>query len=119
MGLQRNRRWYAYDNGPNVEELRAKRRSGVPFNQLTLDEQYNLAFLCVAHRANLMIFMTGVDRLVEGSLDRAHIGALLVPEMVSGSPGFMSFEALMNTTAESPQDARNVLPPTRGYQGSL
>jgi hypothetical protein len=105
-----------YDNGPNVEELRAKHRSGVPFNKLTPDEQYNLAFLCVAHRPNLMIFMTGVDGLVEGRLDRTHIGALLVPEMVSGTPGFMSFEGFMNTTAESPKDARNVLPPAQGYQ---
>jgi hypothetical protein len=83
-----------YDNLPNIEMLRAKRKSGIPLNQLTAEERYNLALLCGMSRPNLMIFMTGVDRLVEVTLNKADIATFLVPEMVSGTPGFMPLKTL-------------------------
>jgi hypothetical protein len=63
-----------------------------------------------------MIFMTGVDRLAEMPLNRTQIAKFLVPQMVSGSGDLMLFESFVNTTASSPKDARNVLPPSNGYQ---
>jgi hypothetical protein len=105
-----------YDGGPNIEELRARRRDGVPLDQLSPQEEYNLAFLCVMTRPNLMIFLTGVDRLVEVRLNRAEIATLLVPGMISDTRDFTCFDQLMNTTAKSPKDPRNVLPPPEGYQ---
>ena len=36
--------------------------------------------------------------------------------MVSGSSRRMSFEEFLSTTADSPRDARNVLPPAEGYR---
>src|SRR5262249_21494521 len=88
----------------------------MPIDELTPDDRYNLAFLCVMTRPNLMVFMTGVDRFVKTLLHKSQIATFLVPEMVSGTPGFMSFEAFSNTTAESSKDARNVVPPSGGYR---
>src|SRR5262249_49013455 len=78
--------------------------------------QYNLAFLCAVARPRLMVFFVGMDRFAEALLDKTQIAPCLVPEIVSGAPGVITFEEFMDTTVTSPKDARNVLPPPDGYQ---
>jgi hypothetical protein len=107
---------HIYDNTPNVDALRARYPSGVPFNQLTADEHYNLAFLCMMCRTNLMIFATGVIEFVEVALNKTQVATFLVPQMVSDHAGMISFADFLSTTAVSPKDARNVLAPQQGHR---
>jgi hypothetical protein len=88
-----------YENQPftslyrdQLDVLRAKRLSSLPFENLTLQERYWLAFMCWSLRPNLMIFMTGVEHFCERHLNKTDLAALLVPPMVSNIPVFMPFE---------------------------
>jgi hypothetical protein len=106
-----------YDNQPKdqLDALRAKRRSDVPFKDLTAEDRYWLAFMCSCVRRNLMFFMAGIDRFREEQLNKTALGALIVPPMVSNFPEFMAFTQYIETPCSAPGDARNV---TGGYRPS-
>jgi hypothetical protein len=111
-----------YDNLPplllnkaQLDALRAKRRSGVPFEDVAPQDRYCLAFMCCCVRPNLMIFMAGIDHFHEGQLNKAAMGALLVPPMVSNVVKFMPFSEYIEIPCSESRDARNV---TGEYQAS-
>jgi hypothetical protein len=111
-----------YDSHPfapiyrgQLDALRAKRRSDVLFKDLNPQERYWLAFMCWCIRPNLMIFMTGVDRLREVHLNKTTLGTLIVPPMVSNIPKLMRFGEYIETPCSEPGDARNA---TGGYHPS-
>ena len=57
-------------NSPRIDALRTKRRASLPFEDLTTEDRYSLALMCASVRRNMMIFMTGVDRLREVRLNK-------------------------------------------------
>ena len=106
-----------YDAFPGIEELRAKRREGRKFAELSEGDRYALAFQCSAARPNLMIFNAGVDWFWKIELTRDGLAKALVPPMVTGLPEIMSFEHYVNSTTHvDPKDARNVKGNPTGYQ---
>jgi hypothetical protein len=107
-----------YDHQPfkdQLDALRDKRRSGVPFKDLTAEDRYWLALICWSIRPNLMILMTGIDRFREQQLSKTALAALIVPPMVSNILKFMPFAEYIETPCSAPGDARNV---TGGYRAS-
>jgi hypothetical protein len=98
-----------------IDALRRKRRSSFPFESLAPEERYLLALMCSSVRRNMMIFMTGVDRLREVRLNKTPLADLSVPPIVSGSRRFMPFKDYIETPCLEPGDARNV---TDGYRPS-
>jgi hypothetical protein len=100
-----------YDNGRDMTSLRSKRQSGIAFEDLSLEERYNLAFQSGCVRSNLIVFTIGVDLFDVVELDRPTLAKLIVPPNVwypESSGEFVRFEHFMATTAKSSKDARNV-----------
>jgi hypothetical protein len=102
-------------NKDQLDALRAKRQSGVPFTDLAGEDRYWLAFMCWSIRTNLMIFMAGIDRFRDEQLSKTALAALIVPPMVSNIREFMRFTEYIQTPCSEPGDARNV---TGGYRPS-
>ena len=99
---------HLYDHARDIKSLRAKRREGVAFIELTPEERSGLASMCASIRRPLMIFAAGIDRFQKRFLTKPQIAVLVVPTMVLGRQEFMSFEAYMHTSVPDPNDARNV-----------
>jgi hypothetical protein len=109
-----------YDGREGVEALRKKRQTNVSMEKLPLVERYNLAFLCVSVRPNMMWFVTGIERFQEVDLDRTAVATLLVPPMVTPDlqGKLVPLTTYMDIPTASSDDARNVVCPPEGYQAS-
>jgi hypothetical protein len=100
----------------HLDALRIKRRSRLPFEGLSAEDRYWLAFMCWPVRPNLMVLMAGIDRFCEVELAKARLAKLLVPPMVSNILRFMPFDEYVVTPCSSPKDARNVTATPGSYE---
>jgi hypothetical protein len=110
---------HTYDGLPWIGALRQKRTDGVEFSNLPEEDRYALALACAFVRPNLMIFFTGVEQFREVSLNRAALGNVLVPPMVSPDLNgqFLNFDAFVALPPPAdPGDARNVDGNPANYQ---
>jgi hypothetical protein len=100
-----------YDNGRDINSLRDKRRNGIPFDELSKDERYNIAFQCVCVRVNLMIYMVGIEAFNLVKLNRVKLGRLYVhPNVWRDSGGrFHLFSHYIGTKTDEPNDARTLV----------
>jgi hypothetical protein len=95
-----------YNNLPGVAELRAKRRTGVPFKALPSSDRHQLASNCACVRGGLWMFLTDVEHFREERLTKSQIAPFLVPSNVSGLP-MMRFDDFMDTPSSGPDDPRS------------
>jgi len=103
-----------YANVPNIEAIREKRRTAVPFSRLSEPERDALATACRNCRPSLMHFFNGVIGFQLIPVNREYVGALWIPphawepQAQGRFVRFAQFEAIPPHT-ESPGDARNVI----------
>jgi hypothetical protein len=112
---------HSYDTGRDIVSLRAKRRSGIPLEDLSPDERYNLAFLCGCGRPNLILFTIGADLFDMIPLDRDAVAALFVPPNVwhpESNGQVVPFEHYITTHSARPNDARYISPTEKPYSSS-
>ena len=97
-----------YGVGQDMEALRTKRRSGIPFEQLSPDDCRLLASRCGGVRPNLLTYLSGIEGFDLVEIDRATLGALIVPPNVWRDSGgqFVPFSYYISTTTEEAGDAR-------------
>lgn len=104
----------SYDPWPGIDGLRDKRRRGVPFSDLTSDDQRQLAANCVDARRGLMMHLYGIVSFQEQHLTKSQIAPFLVPENVSGFPSMVRFDEFVETPSPDPDDARSENRPYTG-----
>jgi hypothetical protein len=107
-----------YDGGRDIAALRAKRSRGFPFDGLTPDERYSLAFQCAAVRQGMVRYLVGIKSFVEGRLTRSQLGNLSVPPIVwpeSRGIDVVSFRTYVSTQSAAPADPRKVDSGPREY----
>src|SRR5437868_3729337 len=68
-----------YDGGLNTDALRERRKAGLPFDDLTADERYTLAFQGAHVRQTLFVFFTGIEHFDLLQLTQEQLGKLIVP----------------------------------------
>jgi len=108
-----------YNNGRDIETLRTKRRNCTPFEELTPEERYNLAFQCACVKPNLIVFTTGTDVFDIVEINRNALAKLFVPPNVwwpTSQGQFFYFDRFMGTTSEDAADCRNVVLKEQSYQ---
>lgn len=100
-----------YENGRDIVALRNKRRAKIPFNELSNDEKYNLAFQCACVRTNLMCYLVGTEPLNLVQINRATLGGFLVPPNVwkESQDRFHPFSHYITTYTDEAKDARRVI----------
>jgi len=102
-----------YDNAPDIEALRVRRRNRTQFGELSPAERYNLAFQCAGTRRNLLVYLVSLDAFRLVALTREQIGELIVPPNIwhpDSLDRFVSFSDFMTKTrAQDPRDSRNVV----------
>ena len=116
-------RWaYSEIDSPNfarfydLPDLRAKRNSGVAFEDLTADERYSLAFQCANVRMPLMHYFTGITTFEEIPLAREELRQLHVPPVVWGGTNLtMTFWDYIKSKSDVPSDPRNMVASPSGY----
>jgi hypothetical protein len=99
-----------YDSGYGIPDLRAKRASGTPFEQLSEDERYNLAFQCGCVRQNLAVYLIGTDLLYITEINRQRLANKLIPPNIwypESAGRYVQFEEYMATKSDNPNDVRN------------
>jgi hypothetical protein len=106
-----------YDNGHGIKELRTKQSTGVPFDRLSEEERYDLAFQGAQVRQPLFIYLIGTDLFDIVEINRNVLAKFLVPSNVWESAG--RFEQYMATTSEEPNDARNVALKQQSYKAPI
>jgi hypothetical protein len=109
-----------YDNGYGIAELRAKRASGVPFDQLSEAERYNLAFQNACIRPKLLVYLIGTDLFDVVQMNREALAGALVPPNIwfpKSAGRFVRFEEYIETRGDNPTDPRNSL--TQGYKDPI
>jgi hypothetical protein len=106
-----------YDHGHGIAELRAKRATSVPFDQLSEAERHKLAFQNACVRRNLLVYLNGTGPFDIAEINREALAKLLVPPNVWESAG--RFEQYMATTSEEPNDARNVALKQQSYKAPI
>jgi hypothetical protein len=97
-----------YDGDPAIEQLRAKRNQGVPFDQLDQGERYCLAYWCFRVRPFLVAHMVPWRDFDLVQMSRKQIEAVYVPPNVWERRIFALFPDYMSTACRDPKDARNV-----------
>jgi hypothetical protein len=109
---------HLYGNDAAMEALRAKRRNNVPFDDLSTDERYEVAFMCACVRRNLFMFFVGIKSFDTVPLSRVELGDLWMPPSVwSASQGqWYRFADYIGTTTDEAGDARLVGAPAGGYK---
>lgn len=108
-----------YDNGRDIAGLRAKRQSGVPFEDLSPEERYNLAFQSGWVRNALVVYTIGAELFDVVDIDHSILAKFVVPPNVwhPASQGqFVPFEHFMTTTSPNPRDSRNATLRASYYQ---
>jgi hypothetical protein len=100
-----------YDRGHEISELRTKRTSVVPFEDLTAAERYNLAFQCALVRPALLGYLFGIESFDIVDIDREALSRLFVPPNVwRDSQGkFCPFSHYAGTTTDEVDDARTIV----------
>jgi hypothetical protein len=103
--------------GPAIDALREKRREGVDFAELTLQERYALASQCALVRSPLLPYFVGIERFDLATITRFQLGHLSVPPNVSQqSNGVLCpFSFYINTPTNEVGDARFVTAPPQAY----
>jgi hypothetical protein len=105
-----------YDNGHGIKELRTKRSTAVPFDRLSEEERYNLAFQGAQVRQSLFIYLIGTDPFDIVEINRNMLAKFLVPPIVSKIENYVPFEQYIATTSEDLDDARNVTLKRQSYE---
>jgi hypothetical protein len=110
-----------YDHGHDTTSLRDKRRNGVPFEGLTEDDKYSLAFRSSLVRVNLMPYLAGIEQFALVEIDRAQLGKFLVPPNVwRDSQGqFYPFAHYITTTTNEAGDARTIAIDPKDFRPSV
>lgn len=96
-------------NGPDLPDLREKRKSGVPFEELSPDARYSLAFQCASVRANLMAYFTGITAFDLVQLSRRELGDLIVPPNISNGQ-WVSYRGYIGNQRDEPDDPPASMP---------
>lgn len=110
---------HCYDNGRDIKGLRAKRRSGVAFEDLSPEDRYNVAFQSGQVRNALVLFIIGAEIFDVIEIGRSTLAKLFVPPNVwyPESQGQLApFGYFMTTSSENPKDSRNVTLRGPSYQ---
>ncbi len=105
-----------YDHRHQIEDLRAKRSAGVPFDQLSGEERYSLAILGASVRERLLIYQVGTEPFEIVEIEREALAKIIVPPNVWEQARFAPLHEYFETTTESPDDARNVVLKGRSYE---
>ena len=107
-----------YDGGLNTDALRERRKAGLPFDDLTADERYTLAFQGAHVRQTLFVFFIGIEHFDLLQLTQEQLGKLIVPPDVwlDSQGQFYLFSHYITTTTDEPVDARSVQQPADGYK---
>jgi hypothetical protein len=111
-----------YDHGHGIGELRVKRAAGVPFDQLSEAERYNLAFQNACVRPMLLAYLTGTCLFDIVEISRDALAKILVPPNVwfpESASRFVRFEQYMATGSDDPHDARNIALKQRTYEAPI
>ena len=106
-----------YDNPfcqNQLDALRNKRRSGVGFAELTVEDRQCLAFMCRCVRTGLLTFVARLDHFREIPLSKTDLATLLVPRAVSNLP-VMPFMLYIDRPCSEQGDARNASLTPGGY----
>jgi hypothetical protein len=110
-----------YDSGNDIASLRAKRGNGLPFEDLSPAERYNLAFQSGCIRTSLTVFTIGAELFDVVEIDRSTLAKIWVPPNIwhpESNGQFVTFEDFMLTSSPSQNDSRNVVLRTPEYQFS-
>ena len=93
-------------------------RPAWPFDDLTADERYTLAFQGAHVRQTLFVFFTGIEHFDLLQLTQEQLGKLIVPPDVwlDSQGQFYLFSHYITTTTDEPVDARSVQQPADGYK---
>jgi hypothetical protein len=108
-----------YDNGYGIKELRTKRSTGVPYDRLSEEERYNLAFQGAQVRQSLFIYFIGTDPFDIVEINRDVLAKVLVPPIVSRIENCVPFKKYIATTSKDLDDARNVTSKQQFYEAPI
>ncbi len=110
---------HRYNNGHGIEELRTKRSTRVPFDRLSEEERYNLAFQGAHVRQPLFIYLIGTHLFEIVEINRNVLAKFLVPPIVSRIANCVPFKEYIATTSEDLDDARNVPLKQQSYEAPI
>ena len=105
-------------NGPDADALRNKRRNTTPFEALTDDDKYSLAFQAANIRVKLILYLAGVERFALVDVDRTILGRLIVPPNVwrDSQGNFYPFAHYITTSTNEAGDARAIVIDPKDYR---